>query len=1231
MADRGDTHYLTSSLNKWFLFSSAAMLAATVWMMIEDWNAPWKKYQRELRRIEIAKTEAQIEKLHDEAAQKSEAELNAAVESAKSDLAKRQAELDAARAEQEKLDGELYVKEQEAKFAKADFDWVRYLVEEHRTKLGDPTADQHKIDAALESVNVTSFRKEEAEGLVKAAQKRVDALTAGVTESEKALTVGTRDLDLLRKRKETLQPTDKAVIAANLLRDAPGLDFIGPSLKVEKTVLDNLTFELNFTKTKRVDMCQTCHAAIDRADFAEDTDQEPLRAHPNLDLYLTAKSPHPMRDVGCTICHRGAGEALDFIRADHRPSDEQEEARWQDQYHWHKQHHWDYPMLADANVEASCVQCHKTSMELIADDAPRVSEGYRLFEQYGCYSCHKVDWFPTNRKPGPSLKNLQSKLHPEFIASWIEHPKAFRPTTWMPQIFHLENFAPDDVIAKANYGEGAEIKGQQWNDTAIAAVTAFLLDRAPKRDLPPVPVEGDAARGREVFRVSGCLACHNTAPYEGTTPKTHDLAFEREGTNEHGPNLRGVATKLNKEWLYWWIKDPAAYWPDTRMPNLRLSDQDAADITAYMLDDPDGTFRDVPEGWKEHASQIDPETLREQARWFFSKSGRGEIARRLAGEVPAHPWNDLEKLKVAVGEQFVMHQGCYSCHDIAGMEDMMPIGTELSNWGSKTVDKLDFGFAYQVPLGGRPVLNHHYREGWLERKLHAPRSFDLQKIKNPKEKLRMPYFAFTDDQVKKLSTFVLGLVDDEVQLAKMVPTAETASLDAGLRAIRQKNCMACHVVDPGTVTFKGEDGHEHTVEAELLAFESATMPPQMVSLEALETYIKSYEEENEEEIEEIGMRLLGPAPEFGAPGETLFVERENLVAVHPPKGGKFVRHVTDYYFHGVETFDAEASDPEEAVSSVTADPDGEGKVQDVDGKFRNYTEEPYDKVRWTFAPPVLFNEGHKLQRDWFYEFLNDPMPLREQMRVRMPTFTYRPGEAGAIADSFAYKSRREWPSRFARAFRTALGLELDEPDGERVWPRVLAEKKGFDPVPIEEVAKAAELEPRALAGIERGSAGDAEAGLAKLMAYAESKKFHMSGPVNAAHERVARRSPTYLAARAKHANGSGDPVRLGETVGVKGPNCHQCHFHEGAPPDQKEAPISWGPDLARVRERLREDWTEEWLWNPAVTYPGTSMPANFLGDPPQYQQVYPNSSNNDQVQAVLDWLFNLDRLAPISQ
>ena len=76
----------------------------------------------------------------------------------------------------------------------------------------------------------------------------------------------------------------------------------------------------------------------------------------------------------------------------------------------------------------------------------------------------------------------------------------------------------------------------------------------------------------------------------------------------------------------------------------------------------------------------------------------------------------------------------------------------------------------------------------------------------------------------------------------------------------------------------------------------------------------------------------------------------------------------------------EAESEDDRFYYVTADPDGEGRVEDVDGELRAYSEEPYDKVRWTFAPPVLHHEGFKLQPAWFYSFLLDPVPLREQIR-----------------------------------------------------------------------------------------------------------------------------------------------------------------------------------------------------------------------------------------------------------
>jgi cytochrome c2 len=1125
------------------------------------------------------------------------------------------------------------VKDQEAKFAKADYDWTRYLVEEHRRESGDPNAEQAKLDKASDAVQRTALAKEEAEAKAKAAKAKTAEITGQASTAEKALAAGTRDQERLRKRVEQLAPSDKAVVLANGLRDAPGLDFIGPILKVQKVVLDNLTFELNFTKTKRVDMCTTCHMASDREGWDEKGDAEPLRSHPRLDLFLSSKSPHPLKDVGCTICHRGGGEALDFVRADHRPDDEHQAEAWHEEHGWHKQHHWDYPMLAPAFVEASCVQCHKTSMELIAEEAPKVSRGYELFEKYGCYACHKVDWFPTNRKPGPSLKGIRAKVRPDWITSWIAHPKAFRPTTWMPQIFHLENFKADEPVVKSNYGQGPDILGQSWNDTSVAAVAAFVLSRAPEKEMPPLPVAGDAERGREVFRVSGCLGCHNLAPYPGTEAKTEDLAFVKDGANEHGPNLRGVASKVNREWLYAWIKDPKSYWPDTRMPNLRLADQEAADIAAYMIDDPDGLFHEVPAGWAEKPSPVDVETLREQARWFFNKLGRGEIDRRLSGANPEHRWDDVEKLKVAVGEQLVMNQGCFSCHEIAGLENEMPIGTELSNWGSKTVDKLDFGFAAYKDLGGRPMLDHEYREGWLMRKLHAPRSYDLEKVKNPKEKLRMPYFAFSDEEVQSIATFVVGLVDDEVKLARMNPSAEERAMDAGLRAIRQKNCVACHVLAPGEVTYRDEGGKLRTVVGELTPLESAKTPPPMHDLQALEAWLARYEKDNDEEVDEVGLRLLGPAPEVGMPSENVSIPRKDIVAVKPPKGGRFVDVVTDYYFHGVARHDPAATDPAEAVTQVTADPDGEGKVQDVDGVFRNYAEEPYDKVRWTFAPPVLVDEGGKLQRNWFFGFLNDPVPLRRQIRVRMPSFHFTGDEAGAIADYFANESRITWPTRYAKTMRVALGMKLKEghADAQRPWPQATLWREQSGALPIDEVAKGANLDPRVVRGIEAGSQPDVDAGFAKLFAFGSSRGFRMNGPVDPAYEAVHRRTPSHLEARQRELEGHGGPIALGQAVGIQGPNCYQCHWHQGAAPDQKDSPLSWGPDLYLAHERLRESWVEEWLWNPGLVYAGTSMPGNFQGDPPQYQNVYPDSSNEQQIQSVLDWLFNMDRAAPNAQ
>ena len=49
-----------------------------------------------------------------------------------------------------------------------------------------------------------------------------------------------------------------------------------------------------------------------------------------------------------------------------------------------------------------------------------------------------------------------------------------------------------------------------------------------------------------------------------------------------GTNLIGMGSKSDAKWIYNWIKHPEKYWPDTKMPNLRLTHEEAKDITAYL-------------------------------------------------------------------------------------------------------------------------------------------------------------------------------------------------------------------------------------------------------------------------------------------------------------------------------------------------------------------------------------------------------------------------------------------------------------------------------------------------------------------------------------------------------------------------------------------------------------------------------------------------------------------------
>src|SRR5439155_4976609 len=129
----------------------------------------------------------------------------------------------------------------------------------------------------------------------------------------------------------------------------------------------------------------------------------------------------------------------------------------------------------------------------------------------------------------------------------------------------------------------------------------------------------------------------NLAPdYSGAAPKYPD-GTPKPIFQHHGPELSGIGTKLTagrtpeqaRTWLFNWVKEPRHYSEYTVMPQLRLTDQQALDLTEYLLAQKRTT--DKPDDdWRAELTPIDPPKLIELTAQFLRSRFPIEIALKQA-------------------------------------------------------------------------------------------------------------------------------------------------------------------------------------------------------------------------------------------------------------------------------------------------------------------------------------------------------------------------------------------------------------------------------------------------------------------------------------------------------------------------------------------------------------------------------------------------------------------------
>jgi cytochrome c2 len=416
----------------------------------------------------------------------------------------------------------------------------------------------------------------------------------------------------------------------------------------------------------------------------------------------------------------------------------------------------------------------------LVDLAPHLSKGRKVIEEVGCYGCHPIEGYEQKPKPGPDLRHVRSKLSPGWMQAWITNPKAVHQFTRMPNFFP-EAAHPDDYKSVPAAVPVREDKSknpnepQKWTvEQQTAALASFLLAQSTPFELAKLPVAGDAERGHQLMLNLGCRGCHNLN-YDVKDPDFIDHK-NRASHYDHGPNFTDVGTKTTAEWIYTWIKDPKSYAPGTRMPNLRLTDQEAADIATFLS----------------------------------SKKGPKEYA--------ANGVNPDDKELVKSGEWLMNNYGCFGCHMINGYEQKPGIGAELTEFGVKETLRLDFGDY---------VPNHKLQtwDTWLKNKLLHPRVYRYDRVDT-----RMPQFDLSAEEIEDVMVVLKGMRGKELvsQVRGHKLNVHEQERERGRELVRWFNCYGCHTVDgyTGDIRQAGQyQGDNSTLAPPIINGEGAKTQP----------------------------------------------------------------------------------------------------------------------------------------------------------------------------------------------------------------------------------------------------------------------------------------------------------------------------------------------------------------------------------------------------------------------
>src|SRR6185295_6319610 len=320
--------YNVDFLNVVFAASSLFLFLSVIWMVWDDFDRDWKKTQRAFSQLETQVTQLNLQQAGRSVDKTKLATLTTQEAEAKKKVTANQAKVDELQGKLKDANNRLFRATTAFQTMKATYDQDRYDFEATRANklpfekkeaiAKDEERQLHELDLA----------REKAEADVADVQKQLGQYTGDVATAQKSIDEINAEQNRLRKRLTVIAPS----MVKDYFRNAPLLDFMAPTLKVQQILLPNVVDDVNFIRVGKMDRCQTCHLAIDKKGYEKYP--QPFTTHPDLDMYLGGSSKHPIDKTGCTVCHEGMGQSVSFRDAAHMPSSDKQKEEWEKKYHW---------------------------------------------------------------------------------------------------------------------------------------------------------------------------------------------------------------------------------------------------------------------------------------------------------------------------------------------------------------------------------------------------------------------------------------------------------------------------------------------------------------------------------------------------------------------------------------------------------------------------------------------------------------------------------------------------------------------------------------------------------------------------------------------------------------------------------------------------------------------------------------------------------------------------------